>query len=90
MIWILLLLILEYIVVNFLKKLSHEVIAFTNSPNKIDMIKKELGADHVIVSTYKKQMKEVADKFEFIVNTLPTISGLEKYIDTLCGERIFA
>jgi uncharacterized zinc-type alcohol dehydrogenase-like protein len=81
---------LGHIAVKFLKKLGHEVTAFTTSPNKVDMIKKELGADHVVISTDEKQMKEVADKFEFIVNTLPTSSGLEKYIDTLSGEGIFA
>jgi uncharacterized zinc-type alcohol dehydrogenase-like protein len=81
---------LGHIAIKFLKKLGHEVTAFTTSPNKIDMIKKELGADHVVISTDEKQMKEVADKFDFIINTLPTRDGLEKYINTLCGEGIFA
>ena len=81
---------LGHIAVKFLKKLGHEVTAFTTSPNKVDMIKKELGAVHVIVSTDEKQMKEFADTFEFIDNTLPNISGLEKYINTLCSDSLNA
>ena len=41
---------LGHVAVKFLKKLGYDVTAFTSSEKKIDMIK-ELGADHVVVST---------------------------------------
>ena len=81
---------LGHIAIKFLKKLGHEVTAFTTSLSKVDMIKKELGADYVFISTDENQVKQVADKFDFIINILPTRDGLEKYINTLCGEGIFA
>ena len=40
---------LGHVAVKFLKKLGYDA-AFTSSEKKIDMIK-ELGADHVVVST---------------------------------------
>ena len=41
---------LGHVAIKFLKKLGHDVTAFTSSPNKVQMIK-DLGADHVVVST---------------------------------------
>ena len=61
---------LGHVAIKFLKKLGHEVTAFTSSPNKVQMIK-DLGADHIVVSTDPKQMHAVANSFKFIINTLP-------------------
>ena len=61
---------LGHVAIKFLKKLGHDVTAFTSSPNKVQMIK-DLGADHVVVSTDPKQMNAVANSFKFIINTLP-------------------
>ena len=41
---------LGHVAVKFLKKLGYDVTSFTSNEKKIDMIK-ELGADHVVVST---------------------------------------
>ena len=41
---------LGHVAVKFLKKLGYDVTSFTSNEKKIDMIR-ELGADHVVVST---------------------------------------
>ena len=63
---------LGHLALQFLNKLGHEVAAFTTSPNKAESIKK-LGANQVIISTDPAQMKAAESKFDFIVNTIPSI-----------------
>ena len=70
---------LGHVAIKFLKKLGHDVTAFTSSPNKVQMIK-DLGADHVVVSTDPKQMNAVANSFKFIINTLPIKNGFADYL----------
>ena len=68
-----------YSIKTALEKLGHDVTAFTSSPNKVQMIK-DLGADHVVVSTDPKQMNAVANSFKFIINTLPIKNGFADYL----------
>ena len=79
---------LGHVALQFLKKLGYEVSAFTTSPNKEKSIK-ELGADQVIISTDEKQMDAAAGKFDFIINTIPSVNQFEKYLNCVCRAGYF-
>ena len=72
---------LGHMAIQFLHKMGYEVTAFTTSPDKEKLIK-ELGADSIIISTDKEQMKAAANKFDFIINTLPVSKGFADYVHT--------
>ena len=69
---------LGHLAVQFLKKLGHEVSVFTTTNSKEALIKK-LGGDHIILSNDNKQMDDAKGKFDFIINTIPTAKGFDKY-----------
>ena len=77
-----------HVALQFLKKLGYEVSAFTTSPNK-EKSTKELGADQVIISTDEKQMDAAAGKFDFIINTIPSVNQFEKYLNCVCRAGYF-
>lgn len=79
---------LGHMAVQFLHKLGHEVTGFTTSPDKEAFIK-ELGADHVVVSTDQAQMDKVANSFDLIINTIPSKSDISKFIHTLAPFGYF-
>ncbi|AND68319.1 hydroxyacid dehydrogenase [Dyella thiooxydans] len=67
---------------KFAKALGAEVTLFTRSPSKEDEARR-LGADHVVLSTDEAQMKAVARRFDFILDTVPTRHDLNPYLATL-------
>ena len=76
---------LGHLAVQYAKKLGLHVAAFTSTPDKVDFIKK-LGADEVII--VDKELKSLADnagKFNYLVNTLPSVTkdALNAYLKTL-------
>ena len=69
---------LGHLAIQFLNKMGYDVTAFASSASKIDMIK-NLGAAHVVVSTDEKQMENVKDCFDFIINTIPSDKVFKKF-----------
>ncbi|MCP1375027.1 NAD(P)-dependent alcohol dehydrogenase [Dyella lutea] len=67
---------------KFAKALGAEVTLFTRSPSKEEEARR-LGADHVVLSTDEAQMKAVARRFDFILDTVPTRHDLNPYLATL-------
>ncbi len=63
-------------------KLAHamgaRVVVFTTSPSKVEAAR-ALGADEVVVSTDKAQMKPHANSFHFILNTVAAAHDLEPF-----------
>jgi len=63
-------------------KLAHamgaRVVVFTTSPSKVEAAK-ALGADEVVVSTDKAQMKPHSNSFHFILNTVAASHDLEPF-----------
>ncbi|MFC5526209.1 NAD(P)-dependent alcohol dehydrogenase [Rhodanobacter ginsengisoli] len=67
---------------KFAKALGADVTLFTRSPSKEDEARR-LGADHVVLSTDEAQMKAVAGRFDFILDTVPQQHDLNPYLATL-------
>ncbi|PVY76793.1 putative zinc-type alcohol dehydrogenase-like protein [Tamilnaduibacter salinus] len=68
--------------VKFAKALGAEVTIFTRSESKVAEAKKQ-GADHVIVSTDREQMKAAAESFDFLLDTVPVQHDLNPYLNCL-------
>ena len=79
---------LGHLAIKFLKSLGHHVTAFTSSSDKVDEVKK-MGADDVVVSTDKEQMKKAQDKFDFVINTLPVNDKFGDYFETCARAAYF-
>ena len=75
---------LGHLAIQFLHKLGHKVTAFTQSKDKIPLIK-QLGGDDVIISSDPEQMKAAKCSIEFLINTVPNDIDFEQYI--ACVER---
>ncbi len=67
-------------------KLSHALgahtVAFTTSPDKVEAAR-SLGADEVVVSRDKEQMKAHANSFDLIVNTVAAPHNLDAFLGLL-------
>lgn len=73
---------LGHMAIKLAKGLGAEVTLFSRSTGKSeDAIK--LGADEVIISTDKAQMKSVLGKFDVIIDTVPYIHDVNPYVATL-------
>ena len=70
---------LGHMAIMFLKKMGYEVTAFTSSNKKTEMIK-DLGVDHIIISSDKDQMKKAENSLDFIINTIPTNALFNEYV----------
>ncbi|ASK33162.1 NAD(P)-dependent alcohol dehydrogenase [Alloalcanivorax mobilis] len=68
--------------VKFAKALGAEVTLFTRSESKVGEAKKQ-GADRVVVSTDKEQMKAIAGQLDFILDTVPVQHDLNPYLNAL-------
>lgn len=73
---------LGHMAIKLAHALGAEVTLFTRSPNK-EQDALELGADHVVLSTDKEQMKAVRNQFDLILDTVPYDHDLKPYIPTL-------
>lgn len=79
---------LGHLAIQFLNKMGYDVTGFTSSTSKIDMIK-NLGATHVVVSTDEKQMENVKESFDFIINTITSDKVFKKFFGCLQRGGIF-
>jgi uncharacterized zinc-type alcohol dehydrogenase-like protein len=73
---------LGHMAIKLAKGLGAEVTLFSRTPGKTDDAK-ELGADHVVISTDDEQMKSVSGKFDVIIDTVPYDHDINPYIATL-------
>ncbi|HGO5857394.1 TPA: zinc-binding dehydrogenase, partial [Mannheimia haemolytica] len=64
------------------KAMGAEVTLFTRSLSKADDAYR-LGASRVVLSTDENQMKEVANTFDLIIDTVPYTHNLKPYMPTL-------
>ena len=68
--------------VKFARALGAEVTIFTRSESKVAEAKHQ-GAHHVIVSTDEQQMKNAAESFDFMLDTVPVQHDLNPYLNCL-------
>lgn len=73
---------LGHMAIKLAKGLGAEVTLFSRTPGKSEDAK-QLGADHVVISTDKEQMKSVSGKFDVIIDTVPYDHEVNPYISTL-------
>jgi uncharacterized zinc-type alcohol dehydrogenase-like protein len=73
---------LGHMALKLAKAFDADVTLFTRSPGK-EKDARRLGADHVVLSTDKKQMSDVKDKFNLIIDTVPSVHDLNPYLPTL-------
>jgi alcohol dehydrogenase (NADP+) len=73
---------LGHMAIKLAKGLGAEVTLFSRTPGKAKDAM-ELGADAVIISTDKIQMKEAKGKFDLIIDTVPYVHDVNPYISTL-------
>jgi uncharacterized zinc-type alcohol dehydrogenase-like protein len=73
---------LGHMAIKLAKGLGAEVTLFSRTPGKTEDAK-QLGADHVVISTDDSQMKSVAGKFDVIIDTVPYDHDINPYILTL-------
>ncbi|WP_417431416.1 NAD(P)-dependent alcohol dehydrogenase [Halpernia sp.] len=73
---------LGHMAIKLAKGLGAHVSLFSRSPEKTqDAL--DLGADKVVISTNKDQMKEVQGKFDLIIDTVPYEHDLNDYVSSL-------
>lgn len=73
---------LGHMAIKLAKGLGATVSLFSRSASKIQDAK-ELGADHVIISTDEAQMEAVAGEFDLIIDTVPYVHDVNPYVQTL-------
>ena len=73
---------LGHLGLKFAKALGAEVTLFTRSAGK-EQEARRLGADHVVLSTDPAQMAGAANRFDFILDTVPNAHDLNPYLATL-------
>ncbi|WP_413741777.1 NAD(P)-dependent alcohol dehydrogenase [Sodalis sp. RH15] len=73
---------LGHMALKLAKGMGAEVTLFTRSPGKEDEARR-LGADGVVLSTNPDQMKDVADHFDLIIDTVPYEHDVNPYLSTL-------
>jgi alcohol dehydrogenase (NADP+) len=72
---------------KFANAFGAEVTLFTRSPGKEDEARR-LGADHVVLSTDRQQMRAMAKRFDLILDTVPHQHDLNPYLATLKHDGI--
>ncbi|MFP3593463.1 NAD(P)-dependent alcohol dehydrogenase [Chryseobacterium sp. SIMBA_038] len=73
---------LGHMAIKLAKGLGAEVTLFSRTPGKTDDAK-QLGADHVVISTDDSQMDSVKGKFDVIIDTVPYVHDINPYVSTL-------
>ena len=73
---------LGHMAIKLAKGLGAEVTLFSRTPGKTDDAK-QLGADHVVISTDEAQMDSVKGKFDVIIDTVPYVHDINPYVTTL-------
>tara|TARA_R110002033_G_scaffold58681_1_gene108475 strand:- start:194 stop:1249 length:1056 start_codon:yes stop_codon:yes gene_type:complete len=73
---------LGHMAIKLANALGADVTLFSRSPNKVqDGL--DLGAHQVVISTDEKQMENVMNHFDLIIDTVPYAHDLNPYIGTL-------
>lgn len=73
---------LGHMAIKLAKGLGATVTLFSRTPDKTPDAQK-LGADEVVISTDKAQMKAVRGKFDLIIDTVPYVHDVNPYVGTL-------
>ncbi|ASW75846.1 hydroxyacid dehydrogenase [Chryseobacterium piperi] len=73
---------LGHMAIKLAKGLGAEVTLFSRTPGKTEDAK-QLGADHVVISTEEAEMDAVKGKFDVIIDTVPYIHDVNPYVTTL-------
>ncbi|KPH12397.1 NAD(P)-dependent alcohol dehydrogenase [Chryseobacterium sp. ERMR1:04] len=73
---------LGHMAIKLAKGLGAEVTLFSRTPGKTEDAK-QLGADHVVISTDDSQMDSVKGKFDVIIDTVPYVHDVNPYVTTL-------
>lgn len=73
---------LGHMAIKLAKGLGAEVTLFSRTESKT-YDAKQLGADHVVISTQAEQMQSVRGKFDVIIDTVPYAHDLNPYTATL-------
>ena len=73
---------LGHMAIKLAKGLGADVTLFSRTPGKTDDAK-QLGADHVVISTDEDQMKSIFNKFDLIIDTVPYEHDINPYMNTL-------
>lgn len=68
--------------VKYAKAMGAEVWVITSSPEKAE-VAKSYGAEGTIVSTSEKDMTDAANKFDFLLDTIPRAHDLTPYVKLL-------
>jgi uncharacterized zinc-type alcohol dehydrogenase-like protein len=73
---------LGHMAIKLAKGLGAEVTLFSRTPGKTEDAK-QLGADHVVISTDDAQMESVKGKYDLIIDTVPYVHDVNPYVGTL-------
>lgn len=73
---------LGHMAIKLAKGLGAEVTLFSRTPGKSEDAK-QLGADHVVISTEQSEMDSVKGKFDVIIDTVPYVHDVNPYVTTL-------
>lgn len=73
---------LGHLAIKFGKVIGAQVVAFTRSEEKKDEIL-EMGADRVVISKDKEQMKKAAQCLDMLINTIPVPHDISPYISLM-------
>ena len=73
---------LGHMAVKFAKAMGAEVTLFTRSASKREEALRQ-GADHVVISSEREQMKAVRESLDFVIDTVPVQHDLNPYLATL-------
>jgi uncharacterized zinc-type alcohol dehydrogenase-like protein len=76
---------LGHMAIKLAKGLGADVTLFSRTPGKTNDAK-QLGADHVVISTVVEEMKAVKGKFDLIIDTVPYVHDVNPYITTLAVD----
>lgn len=80
---------LGHMALKLAKAMGAEVTLFSRSPGK-EADARRLGADHVVISSDREQMKGVAGSFDLIIDTVPYDHDLNPYVATLKAQGVLS
>lgn len=69
--------------VKMAKAMGHHVTVISSSDKKRKEAVEHLGADEYVVSSDEEKMKELADSFDYLIDTIPVVHPLELYLPLL-------
>ena len=73
---------LGHMALKLAKAMGAEVTLFTRSPGK-EADARQLGADRIVLSSEQAQMAAVANCFDLIIDTVPYVHDVNRYVPTL-------